>query len=298
MGSSKLNHPNPADNLRWDLLIRLRLIEILAYWEGRVSTTHLSTSFGIARQQASKNLNHYIKHIAPKNLVYDASIRGYKPTEHFTPVLTQGITEEYLQALASYKKDEQALYPNLELVNTELLSAPLRQVQPAVVRTLTQAIHNQQKIDIGYVSLFSPDESSRIIAPHTLVCTPLRWHVRAYCEKNRDFKDFVLSRFRSVYAVEGKASTFKEEDKHWNTYIELEIKPDPRLSSYQQAIIAHDYNMQQGKFSLKTRIALIPYLLQTLNIELDYLERSPEAQQIVISNAEEIKRYLFPTRSM
>lgn len=288
-----MSHLNPADNLRWDLLIRLRLIEILAYWEGRVSTTHLSASFGIARQQASKNLSHYINHVAPQNLVYDASIRGYKPTEHFTPVLTQGITEEYLQVLTSYKKDEQTLYPNLELVNTELLSAPLRHVEPSIVRMLTQAIRNQQKIDIGYVSLFSPEEKSRIIAPHTLVCTPLRWHVRAYCEKNRGFKDFVLSRFREIHAVEGKASAPKEEDKHWNSYIKLKIKPDSRLSSYQQAIIAHDYNMQQGRLALKTRIALIPYLLQILNIELDQSERSPEAQQIVVSNAEEIKQYLF-----
>lgn len=24
----------------------------------------------------------------------------------------------------------------------------------------------------------------------------MRWHVRAYCEKNGDYRDFVLSRFR------------------------------------------------------------------------------------------------------
>lgn len=43
--------------LRWDLLTRYRLIEIVAQWEGRLTTNHLMNSFGIGRQQASKDIS-------------------------------------------------------------------------------------------------------------------------------------------------------------------------------------------------------------------------------------------------
>ena len=41
-----------------------------------------------------------------------------------------------------------------------------------------------------------PNVEIRLIAPHTLVYTGMRWHVRAYCEKNGQYRDFVLSRLR------------------------------------------------------------------------------------------------------
>ena len=42
---------------RWDLLLRYRFIEIIALWEGRLTTRHLCNTFGIGRQQASKDFN-------------------------------------------------------------------------------------------------------------------------------------------------------------------------------------------------------------------------------------------------
>jgi len=42
---------------RWDSLLRYRAIEIIALWEGRLTTNHLCDSFGIGRQQASKDIN-------------------------------------------------------------------------------------------------------------------------------------------------------------------------------------------------------------------------------------------------
>ena len=47
--------------IRWDLLLRYRLIEIIALWEGRLTTNHICHSFGIGRQQASKDINTYLR---------------------------------------------------------------------------------------------------------------------------------------------------------------------------------------------------------------------------------------------
>ncbi|EIW90048.1 hypothetical protein AGRI_02640 [Alishewanella agri BL06] len=63
MHNLKTELPNCLDDsgwpLRWELLMRYRLIEIVALWEGRLTTNHLCNSFGIARQQASKDINAY-----------------------------------------------------------------------------------------------------------------------------------------------------------------------------------------------------------------------------------------------
>ncbi|MEN3160328.1 WYL domain-containing protein [Alkalimonas sp. NCh-2] len=280
--------------IRWELLMRYRLIEIVALWEGRLTTNHLCNSFGIARQQASKDINAYKRDVGPGNLVYDSKLKGYKPSDNFTPKVTSGLTDEYLHALASIK-DFTHTFSQLDLgfAHTEMLTPPLRQVNPDILRALVQAARDGNKIDMSYVSLTSPDEESRIIAPHTLVCTPLRWHMRAYCEKNRDFRDFVLSRFRGINGIEGDAEMTKEQDERWNNKVDIVLVPDSRLSAYQKAIIAEDYNMVGGKRVISVRSALVPYAVQALNLDLAKIEARPEAQQIMVANLEEVKLHAF-----
>lgn len=47
------------EQVRWDLDLRYRLIETVAWWGGRLTTGHLIQSFGISRQQTSKDINTY-----------------------------------------------------------------------------------------------------------------------------------------------------------------------------------------------------------------------------------------------
>ncbi len=47
------------EQVRWDLDLRYRLIETVACWGGRLTTGHLIQSFGISRQQTSKDINTY-----------------------------------------------------------------------------------------------------------------------------------------------------------------------------------------------------------------------------------------------
>jgi len=58
---------NTPESVRWDLALRYRLIETIAWWEGRLTTQHLIQSFGISRQQASKDMSTSITDHAPKN---------------------------------------------------------------------------------------------------------------------------------------------------------------------------------------------------------------------------------------
>ena len=279
---------------RWDLLLRYRLIEIVAQWEGRLTTNHLCNSFGIGRQQASKDINAYITDIAPGNLEYDRQLRGYKPTAAFKPVLTSGIADEYLHVL-DRNQDISHTFEGLDLgvAHTSVLQVPTRHVEPEILRAIIQASREQRRLEIAYLSLSSPIAEERIIDPHTLVFTGLRWHVRAYCEKNRSFRDFVLSRFRGTPEIMDKALVSEEEDERWQTRINIILTPDTRLSEAQGDIIAADYGMSNRELSISTRASLVEYALQALNVDPRKIEAKPEAQQIVVKNLADIEQWLF-----
>ncbi|MEB0139129.1 MULTISPECIES: helix-turn-helix transcriptional regulator [unclassified Undibacterium] len=285
--------------LRWDLLTRYRLIEIIAKWEGRLTTKHLCNSFGIGRQQASKDINAYLNDIAPGNLQYDKYLKGYVPTPQFVPKLTTGTADEYLHVL-SRTKDIAHTFEGLDLgfAHTEMLHVPMRSIDPIILRALVQASREHRRVDLRYISLGTAIEEDRIIVPHTLVCTPLRWHVRAYCEKHGDYRDFVLSRFRGVPEIFGDSKQTAAEDQLWNTAVSLRIKPDSRLDLAQQELIARDFDMQDGYLEVKTRAPLVEYMLRAFNIDPRKQEMLPEAQQIVVENFRDIEKYLFKFRNL
>ena len=280
--------------LRWDLLTRYRLIEIVAQWEGRLTTNHLCKSFGIGRQQASKDINAYLRDIAPGNLLYDKYLKGYIPSQSFAPKLTTGTADEYLHVL-SRNKDIAHTFAGLDLgfTHTEMLKVPLRRIEPVILRALVQAAREHRRVDLSYISMTSAVVEGRIIVPHTLVCTPLRWHVRAYCEKHQDYRDFVMSRFRGEPEILDESQFTITQDDIWNKEVIIKIAPDSRLDQAQQEIIERDFDMQDHCLEVKTRAPLVAYMLKAFNIDPSKLDTDPGAQQIVVANMRDIKCYLF-----
>jgi predicted DNA-binding transcriptional regulator YafY len=279
---------------RWDLLLRYRFIETIALWEGRLTTRHLCDTFGIGRQQASKDINNYIRDVGPGNLDYDKFLKGYKPAAAFQPRVTLGLADEYLHLMA--RNNELAnMFESLSLnvANVEVLSLPVRDVKPDVLRPIMQAARQQRRLDVDYVSLNHPDREGRIIVPHTLVYSGLRWHVRAWCEKNSGYRDFVLSRFRGTPEIMDESAHGVDGDTEWNTHVVIRIAPDPRLRREQREVVEADYGMENGALEIATRARLVTYVLQLLHIAPGDTEGDPNAQQIVVENRSELAAWLF-----
>lgn len=196
--------------------------------------------------------------------------------------------------ILSRTKDIAHTFQNLDLgfANTHMLQVPNRAVDPMILRALVNAAREQKRVDIGYLSLNNPETDGRIIVPHTLACTPMRWHVRAYCENNGAYRDFVLSRFRGVPDVLVRSEHGVKDDKAWNADIELAIYPDPRLSELQKQVICHDYGMTDKHLPIRCKAALLQYVLQAFKLDPYKQEARAEAQQIVIGNYKEVKRWL------
>jgi predicted DNA-binding transcriptional regulator YafY len=281
---------------RWELLVRYRFIETIALWEGRLTTRHLCETFGIGRQQASKDINNYLREVGPGNLEYDKYLKGYKPAADFTPRVTRGLADEYLHLMAR-NNELMNVFESLALnvANVEVLSQPVRDVKPEVLRPIMQAARQQKRLEVDYVSISNPDREGRIIVPHTLVYTGLRWHVRAWCEKNREYRDFVLSRFRDIPEIMDKSIHGVEADQEWNTRVTIRIVPDPRLSTEQQEVVKVDYGMEGGALEVTTRAKLIPYALKLLHIDPQAEPAEPMAQQIIVENRDQILPWLFGT---
>ncbi|MDE3737917.1 MULTISPECIES: WYL domain-containing protein [Pseudomonas] len=282
------------EHVRWDLALRYRLIETVVWWEGRLTTNHLMQSFGISRQQASKDINTYIGEHAPKNLTYDKHLKGYVPSKQFRPLFIDDSADAYLHLL-NHNHERAPHIEGLALAyaHTEVLKVPDRSVRPEVLRPLLKACREGLRLETEYVSLANPAPEIRLIAPHTLVYTGMRWHVRAYCEKNRAYRDFVLSRLRGVPELLDASEHSREQDEGWNTQVQVIIEPDPRLKPSQKTLIEVDYGMQDGRLVLDTRGALVQYVLQRYQIDPNKLQAKAVAQQIVAANLEELERWLY-----
>lgn len=265
-------------------LERHAFIEQVAWWEGRVNSNHLCAQYGLSRQAASHEIKKYIS-ANPLNLIYDASLKGHIPTSYFIPNTDVSHLSTYLAYFQSGDSKIKPITPFFHEVEV-----PMRNICPHLVRPILRAIRDKQQIDIGYLSLSSPDYLDRIIQPHALIFDGLRWHVRAYCNKNGEFRDFLLSRFNGEAVFEGQATHTEDMDEYWHKELTISITPDPRLSRAQQRVIALDYQMEEGVKNIKTTAAFVNYLLKRLH--LDGYNNQAEAQQIILTP--ESQKLIYP----
>ncbi|WP_104040748.1 WYL domain-containing protein [Vibrio hyugaensis] len=283
-------------DIKWDQALRFRLIEIIALWEGRLTTNHLCSAFRIGRQQASRDINKYQNLFDTPPLELDRSIKGYKPAASFSPRFSQGTANEYLTFLHQQNQIVES-FDFFEMGHAEsaVLMVPERSISPIIVRSLIQAAREQRRVDIDYVSLSTPKIVGRNIVPHTIVNDGIRWHVRAYCEHRSEYRDFVLSRFRNVPDLLDRSNYGRDRDTDWNEMAEIEVIPNPYLEPAQQKIIAEDYGMNDGRLAIKSRNALVKYIVQRLNISLDenQLCESPKAFQLTVKDREAIRPHMI-----
>lgn len=277
--------------IKTELHRRYWLIELISYWEGRLTSNHLQHFFGLSRQQASKDINQYLQSW-PNNLYYCASAKGHLPSVDFNLVFISGDVAEYLNWMTGQSAHAMPTESGCRLEHAILLP-PARNVTPKVIRPLVQALRKGERLEVDYGAVSNANQDGRIIVPVRFVNTGSRWHLRAWCEKANGYRDFVLSRFHGTPIPEGKLLAPLPPDTHWNTQVTLVLKPDPRLSPEQQQALIRDYAMNNGELNLDTRAALAGYLLREMQINTKMLDGNPAAQQLILANYGEVKEWLF-----
>ena len=265
--------------LKWEVQKRLEFIELRLFWDGRVNRGCLVEQFGISGVQATADLSKYTK-MAPHNLCYDSKEKTYIVGSDFEPVFSQPEPEEFLSKL-----QKNNFYYLSSALSVGTLQLPARKINVSILRKIVFAIREKVSLEIQYQSMSKPTPNWRLFSPHSFAFDGLRWHIRAFCFADNIFKDFLLARIVAI-GQKRPGVMFMEDDHKWNSFVEILLTPHPKLSEGQKAVIETDYCMTNGVVRLKVRQALLPYLLQRLNLVEE--RKQPEEQQIVLKNKKKI----------
>jgi predicted DNA-binding transcriptional regulator YafY len=273
---------------------RLQFIEVMAYYTGMISRSMLARAYGISDPAATKDLKLY-NDLAPDNLEYNPSLFGFVPSAQFDEVFAD-LSPQTILAMFSHNLlsvdnpcGEQPIYG----ISVETLPLPARLPEKAVLAQIIRAMKAGTQLEVEYHSLSQSNDSGdnrRIIEPHALINTGLRWHIRAYNHNSYDFRDFVLSRFTHAQQLNTEAESSQHYDDEWMEQVELVIEPHPGLNQKQRTALTYDYAMQDGRINLNVRRALAAYLLQQLKVDTtEDHSLNPSAYQLVLANRDEIE---------
>lgn len=275
----------------WGPERRLEFIDFRLQWDGRLNRSDLMEHFGISVPQASADIAAYTE-LAPGNLLYDRSARVYVASPEFAPVFPTTSAEHYLNDLLALTSE--VLPPEGSFVgwapSVAMAVSPARSVPPAILASVVRAIRGRSAVQLLYQSMSRPEPSWRQVSPHALGHDGFRWHVRAFCHARGAFRDFVFARALEVREA-GPTTVQPEDDGAWHTPVKLVLVPSAGLSASKRKVVELDYAMTNGQIIFETRQAMLYYVLQRLGLSRDG-EVRPEAQQIQLKNASEVKAIL------
>jgi hypothetical protein len=272
--------------LRWSIAQRLEFIEFRLLWEGRINRADVAERFSVSMQQASGDLGLY-EGQAPENMTYDRNAKRFVPALTFHPKFLHEVANRHLLQLAAIGNGlvdpSETWFHDLPPIG--VVKMPQRSVSTMTVRWVLEAVRSSAQLKIEYQSLNRVESAMRTIEPHSLGHDGTRWHVRAYCVRNKEFRDFVLSRIVAAEAL-GKRTIDPQSDREWFDEVDLALAPNPELPESARRGLAREYGMSRGKLHIPTRVALAFYLIQHLNLDL---KLPPKRQQLVLDNLKEVE---------
>jgi predicted DNA-binding transcriptional regulator YafY len=274
-------------NVRRGVKERLEFIDFRLFWEGRINRSDIMDRFDISTPQASKDLSLY-ESLAPGNLSYDVSAKRYLASSSFTPRFIEPSADGFLMQLRNVSDRTLPIGETWLgiLPCAEAMPIPSRRVSVQVLRSVIKAIEKQMALRVQYQSMSEHRLGPmwRWIVPHALAHDGLRWHVRAFCEESKGFKDFLLSRCLEA-GEERKTEIKASQDKYWNEYFSVVLVPNPVLSPDQQEVVAQDYCMEYGQIAVPVRKALLYYFNKRLRLDVaKAIDRAKETPVVVLND--------------
>ncbi len=245
-----------TDLSAWSERQRLLFIERLLYWKGCINRRDLRDHFGISPPQATNDLVKYTT-LNPGACAYNVRSKRYEVTADMAPLLIEPDFGTDMAALGA------AAYPDGVEDFVCRPDYPQRTFGTALLRQLCLAAHCGYCIDMCYWSVNSGSSSWRTISPLAFGCDGLRWHVRAFCHKRKDFRDFNIGRIEALRDPRVRPESVGV-DTAWHAWLRLDIRPNPRLNAATQKAMAMDYAMKDGVLHIYVREAMALYTQRRL----------------------------------
>jgi hypothetical protein len=260
---------NKTNDQNWAAMERLRFIESCAWWKGVVNRQDLVNLFGVSMAQASSDLQRYLE-LNPGAFVYNLRQKRYEATAEMRCLLTTPRLDE--AALRFLSGDARSVWEGWASGKqgadcVAVLKMPARSAGPVVERRIFLAVLNRLRVRVRYASVNSGKEEWRWLRPHAFGHNGARWHVRAWCEKNADFRDFTLSRIAEI-EWSREQTELPVFDKNWEEWVTLRVSPNRSLKEAQRKTVERDYAMRNGVLKLKVRKAMEGYLRDRLGLTM------------------------------
>lgn len=263
------HHDSCENPLRTDVQVaggaqreRLAHVDFRLFFLGEVSRADLLRRFDVAPAVATRDLARY-RSLASNNIYFDGRSKTYRATEHFSPLFEHPL-DRVLSALSKGFGD------GLGGATSGLVPCeyPVPISRPAIetLAAVTRAISGRLVLSVSYVSS-SSGATEREIVPLALADNGLRWHVRAFDRRTFSFRDFVLTRIRSVRVVSGEPAPEESvaHDVQWSREVEMEVVPHPDFPRPELAEL--DYPMMDGVLHIRARAALAGYVLRRWSVD-------------------------------
>lgn len=242
---------------------RLAFIELRVRFTGEIRRQDLVSRFGVQSAAASRDLALY-KDLAPNNIDYDSKAKSYVIGNEFKPAFDFP-TERVLAWLSQAFGDGEPT----KIRPWIICDMPSRLSQPdlTTLAAVTRSIYQERPLKIVYHSLTS-GETRREIVPFALIDNGLRWHARGFDRRNKEFRDFVITRMQRPQVLlnsEVQPHERSDQDIQWNRIVELELVPHP--DQPRPEITTMDYKMEDGSLRLKLRAATAGYILRQWSVD-------------------------------
>lgn len=257
------DQPSALKDLSQTQRERLAYIEFRLYFLGDVGRADLKKRFGVAPAVATRDFALY-KSLFADNITFDNVSKTYVLGERFAPGFSH-VEDRVLTALSEGFGD--GVSPVVgPLIPCEIPVA-LNRLQIDVLAPVTRAIHLGKAVRLNYVSHTS-GATTREIVPFALATDGLRWHVRAFCRRHQEFRDFVISRMEDTQVImDGHIEKHETAaaDIQWNRVVELDLVPHPDRK-YPE-ITGKDFGMTDGVLHLELRAAMAGYVLRQWHVD-------------------------------
>jgi hypothetical protein len=283
-----------ASGLRWGIEQRLEFIEFRLFWDGGINRSNIKDFFGVSVPQASKDLSHY-QEIAPENMRYDRSLKRYFASDRFKPRFLQPDAIRYLTQLNSIAHGALTASETWlsEVPDFAAVPLPRRNIDPAILRRVLSCVREGRALEIRYQSLSTvrPKPQWRWITPHAFGFDGMRWHARAFCHIDLQFKDFLLPRILDA-KEDGSPGAKPTDDYTWIETTEVVLKPHPALTEDQQKVVTSDFGMKKGMLHVRVKLAMLYYFLKRLRLDFEEHKQDPQQQHVVLADPDSVRASL------
>jgi len=275
------NFITSAESSLEDASQRIRAMDVLVRWEGELSNARIREVFGVQAVQSSRLLAAYIAERG--GVLCRATPRApVKPTARFDEEVPLTTADDYLRLLSGAPSS----LPDSDLAIE--VRPSLFCENPRLFADVLSASRNGTGLRITYGSLSNPAGIERLIFPHSLVRAPRRWHVRAWCDLRKEFRDFTLGRVLTYVTLDQPSPKTRRDDGDWNKFINLKIVVHPEFSEEHQRLLRWENFAGKTSMNLRVRKALASYVVQDLRLATDLKRDRPPQFQLYLNNAENL----------